>query len=239
MKFNKFNVFVFVFIVFLVFLGRGMEHDPKLDSNGAEDKKESKLAIEQAKSNASMEKEKAIHSAKDEQVKALEKARIERIKSLEKLKNSWSTSISEDEMTKRKSAYAVSPNIYSTRNMSFPYEGTQAWLGVACDSKSEWAYIGFTESPNLLNTDTESGYNIIKTRVRWGNEIEKVRFSQDWGSKFIHFSNNKYAISKLSSSKNALLELSWHGQSQVYFDFPLTGSTAAIAKIRSICRNFK
>ena len=48
-----------------------------------------------------------------------------------------------------------------------------------------------------------------------------------------------YDLFQDTDIKNALLELSWHGQSQVYFDFPLTGSTAAIAKIRSICRNFK
>ena len=82
----------------------------------------------------------------------------------------------------------------------------------------------------------DNGYNIIKTRVKWGDVIERVRFTQSWGSKFIHFTNKSSAISKLSSNNNALLELKWHGQDQIYFDFPLKGSTAAIAEIRKICR---
>ena len=227
MKLNKFNVFVFVSIAALVIIGRLMDSEPNA---------ESRLAIEQAKANASMEKAKEIKDAADEQLRVAEKARLERARALEEARNSWSTSTSEDEMTKLKSAYATSPSVFSTRNMSFPYEGVQAWLGVGCDSKSEWAYIGFTKSPNLLNTETEDGYNIIKTRVKWGGVIERVRFTQSWGSKFIHFTNKSSAISKLSSNNNALLELKWHGQDQIYFNFPLKGSTAAIAEIRKICR---
>lgn len=75
-------------------------------------------------------KAKEIKDAADEQLRVAEKARLERARALEEARNSWSTSTSEDEMTKLKSAYATSPSVFSTRNMSFPYEGVQAWLGV-------------------------------------------------------------------------------------------------------------
>ena len=66
MKLNKFNVFVFVSIAALVIIGRLMDSEPNA---------ESRLAIEQAKANASMEKAKEIKDAADEQLRVAEKAR--------------------------------------------------------------------------------------------------------------------------------------------------------------------
>jgi arsenate reductase-like glutaredoxin family protein len=66
----------------------------------------------------------------------------------------WETSTSVDEMSGKHQAFARSPIVSPTKPMGFPYSDVQAWLGVGCDGSNEWAYIGFTESPNLLNTET-------------------------------------------------------------------------------------
>ncbi len=154
----------------------------------------------------------------------------------QKPKTAWNTTVSVDEMTGKTQAFAYSKSVSPTRQMDFPYSNVEAWVGVGCDGSSEWAYFGFTTAPNLTNDDTKDGYNLISTRVKWNDSIENTRLTQDWGSKFIHFSNKSAAISKITSSSSMMLELQWHGQGRVNFAFPLKGSSEAIQEMRLKCK---
>lgn len=149
----------------------------------------------------------------------------------------WSTSVSVDEMTGSKQAFANSVRVSPTRQMQFPYSDVKAWLGVGCDGDSEWAYFGFSTAPNLTNENTESGYDIIDARIKWDDEIQQTRLTQEWGERFIGFGYDEGAISKITSSSTVLLELSWHGEGNVNFRFPLKGSAAALNEMRSKCRS--
>lgn len=162
-----------------------------------------------------------------------ESAKVAEIKS-----PAWGTFDSSDEMSGDKSSYAVSPKTTPTRQMGFPYQGVKAQLAVGCDGSSEWAYLHFTESPNLSNTKTKDGYNLVKTRVRWDDNVVNEEMSQDWGAQFIHFQNRAAAISKIAGSSSVMVELDWHGEGAVRFPFTLNGSSAAIQKIRSECANY-
>ncbi len=148
----------------------------------------------------------------------------------------WDTSISKDEMTGEKSAYASSSIIGPTKRMGFPYGDTNAWLGVGCDGESEWVYVGFTNSPNLNDTEIEDGYNLIRTRIKFDDKIENVTLTQNWGSKFLHFRKDSEIILNIAKSNSLLLELNWHGQGKTYFKFSLNGSSAAIDKIGDECK---
>lgn len=152
-------------------------------------------------------------------------------------KPQWGISTSTDEMSGKRQAFASSPTVSPTKQMDFPYSDVKAWLGVGCDGSSEWAYIGFTRSPNLLDTETEDGYNQIKTRIKWDNSIQNVTLIQEWGASFLHFQYDRDAISKMAGANTALLELRWHGQGAIYFRFPLDGSSAALQALRSKCRD--
>jgi hypothetical protein len=149
----------------------------------------------------------------------------------------WDTHVSKDEMTGTEEWYASSPVIDPVDKMDFPYGDIEAWLGIGNDGEKEWVYIGFSKAPNLTNTSTEDGYSLIRTRIKWDDKMENVRLTQDWGSKFVHFSNDKAVISKIEKSNAVLLELNWYGEGKVYFRFPLDGSSAAISKIRSAFEN--
>lgn len=151
-------------------------------------------------------------------------------------KPAWSTRTSSDQMTGEFSAYASSPISFPTEVMSFPYSDVRAWLGIGCKGQREWAYIGFSASPNLANTSTEDGYSLIYTRIRWNDVVENIKLRQDWGSDFIHFTDYASTIRKIDSSKTALLELQWYGQQQTYFEFSLNGSSKALEEIRSKCK---
>lgn len=145
----------------------------------------------------------------------------------------WDTSTSEDQMTGEKTCYATSSSVNSTEPMGFPYSDTKAWIGIGTDGSDEWVYIGFSESPNLTDTSIQDGYDKINTRIKWNeDEIEEKGLTQKWGSKFIHFQDNDYIISKIESSNTLLIELNWYGEDTVYYSFSLDGSAAAINEIR-------
>lgn len=145
----------------------------------------------------------------------------------------WRTFSSEDEMTGETTWFAHSQQITSTKEMDFPYHDTKAWLGVGTDGENEWTYIGFSNEPNISNDETQDGYSVIRTRVKWDEKIENMNFTQDWGSKFINFREDGYAITKIENSNTMLIELNWYGQDKVYFSFSLEGSAAAIDQIRN------
>jgi len=154
-------------------------------------------------------------------------------------KPSWNTTTSKDEMTGKFSAYAHSPRAYPSEKMSFPYSDVHSYMGIGCNSDSEWVYFGFNTAPNLTKDETKDGYNLIKTRVKWDDKVENVTLTQEWGDKFISFRNDSNAISSISASKAALLELQWHGQQSVYFNYTLNGSSKALSEIRALCSKGK
>jgi hypothetical protein len=155
------------------------------------------------------------------------------------MKPSWRTSSNVDQMTGKRQVYATSPTVPPTTKMDSPYRDVEAWLGVGCDGKSEWAFIGFTTAPNLTDTETESGYNRINTRIKWNDKIQNVTLTQQWGDSFLHFRNGPAATSKILSSSSALLELQWYGNPGTYFSFPLEGASTAVKAMRSQCAKKK
>lgn len=150
----------------------------------------------------------------------------------------WTTSQSEDEMSGVKMSFAFSPHVESTTRMRMPYTGTTGRLAVGCNDNSEWAYIVFSETPNLLNVILEDGRNRIRTRMRWDDDVENITFIQTWGANTLHFTNASYAIQKMISSNEVLLELDWYGENNTYFKFSLKGSSDAITKIRNGCSTY-
>jgi hypothetical protein len=148
----------------------------------------------------------------------------------------WRTSFDTDPMTGKRSAYAHSPRTSATERIDWPYQDTRAWLGFGCDGSSEWAYIGFSETPNLTKTTTEDGYNTFQARVKWDEHLTEQDLIQEWGSSFIHFRSDQTAIANMITASTLLVELNWYGEGRTYFRFSLRGSQAAISKARASCR---
>lgn len=151
----------------------------------------------------------------------------------------WTTSKDVDEMTGEGNSYAHSPSVNPTERMGSPYSDVRAWLGVGCDGDSEWSYIGFSQSPNITDDETEDGYNVITTRVKWNDSIKNEEFTQDWGANFLHFRRDDVVIKDIMSSSTALVELNWYGEGRTFFRFSLAGSSAAVQKIRRECSSYK
>jgi hypothetical protein len=149
----------------------------------------------------------------------------------------WDINTSKDEMTGEISVYATSARTAPNESMDFPYSDVEAWLGFGCDAESEWAYVGFNEKPNLPDAQAQSGgYSTITTRIRWDDDIENMRMSQEFGDRFLHFQSDGKAISNMIKSNEALLELEWYRAGNVYFRFSLSGSAQAIESARQRCQ---
>ena len=147
----------------------------------------------------------------------------------------WTISTSSDRMTGELWAIASSPPTQAAERMAFPYQGTTARIAFACDSDSEWAYISFTQAPNLADTENHDGYVTFDARVRWGDAVETTRFRQNWGGDALHFWPYAPSIAKLLTANSLLVELDWYGNGQTYFRFSLIDSSEAIAEARSKC----
>ena len=147
----------------------------------------------------------------------------------------WRVTTSVDEMNGARSAWATSPLVGPTQRMDFPYEDTEAWMGFGCDRSSEWAYIGFSVTPNLVNDETRDGYSTSESKVRWDDRIEMTGFNQTWGDDALLFQLDAPAIANMQAANTALVELAWYGQGTVLFEFSLSGSSAAIAEARGTC----
>ena len=148
----------------------------------------------------------------------------------------WDVTSEKDEMTGDVSAYCTSQLTPPTERMDFPYSDVKGWLGVGCDGNSEWVYAGFSTAPNLSNTTTKDGYNLIETRIKFDDDVEYITMTQDWGSKFLHFQKDSDIIEKFMKANTILLELNWHGEGKKYFRFSGSGSTKGITQIRQSCK---
>ena len=149
----------------------------------------------------------------------------------------WDVSSDVDEMTGETTHYAMSQSKKSTKTMGFPYKDVRSWIGVGCNKKSEWVFIGFNKSPNITGDKTQDGWNLISTRFKWDNDVQSVKLHQTWGNNFLHFlGDDSKFITKIESKNNGLLELKWHGQGSVYFPYSFAGSSKAIATIRQKCK---
>jgi hypothetical protein len=150
----------------------------------------------------------------------------------------WDIASSIDEMSGITSYFLKSQYVEPTQRMGMPYDGVIAIVTVACDKNGEWAYIWFSTSPNLVNTDIEDGYDRITTRVKWDDSIEdSVLFLQKWGEPSLWFVDDEKAIQNIQTHDTMLLELEWFGEGKVYFRFPLEGAAEGIRSLRSQCNN--
>lgn len=148
----------------------------------------------------------------------------------------WTSRSQKDQMTGDIRGVALSPNAGPTQKQDFPLHNLLAWLNVNCSGSREWAAIGFTSPPNLIDDETRDGYNLIQTRLRWDSTIHETTLLQEWGSDFLQFDEDAVAIQRIQAGETVLLELNWYSHGRIYFEFDLTGSSAAIAEMRRICR---
>jgi len=148
----------------------------------------------------------------------------------------WEVFIFKDEKAGKKTGVAISPLIAPTDSMGSPYSDIEAALGVGYDGKYEWVCISFVQPPNLSGTELgdQNEYDIISTRIKWDDVVETTELIYLWGSNLLCFIEvSEKVISKIINSDTMILELDWHSEGRIYFQFPLEGADEAINEIHN------
>lgn len=140
----------------------------------------------------------------------------------------WSGWASSDPMTDEVRKGVSSQWTAPRRSMGFPYQNTRAVAGLSCDGSG--AYFLFTNPPNLTNDDPrDGGYSVSHLRMRFDDDPpRRFTFTQSWGSDQLATGSREVRSALLGKHK-AMLEVPWHGEGNVVFEFDLTGSRKTYA----------
>lgn len=154
-----------------------------------------------------------------------------------KIYSKWQTDLNINAMTGERTHLTSSPFIEPIKKMTFPYEDITAKLVVSCNKRENNVYIEFSDSPNLANGDVGRGYVSIETKIKWDSNIENVELLQFSGQRRLIFNvkEKNDIIKRLNISRKVMIELRWHRQDPVYFDFNLDGASDAIKQIQHQC----
>lgn len=131
----------------------------------------------------------------------------------------WSSHAYITDLEKEKRSYVSFKNVNSDSKMDFPYNNTTASISVVKNKNNTWAYMEFSQSTNLVNTETEDGYNIVKANVFIDGVRETATLTQEWGSKTLHFRYSTWLINKLKNCNSFRVNLRWHGNPDVVWSF--------------------
>lgn len=148
----------------------------------------------------------------------------------------WEQTTNVDEMTGEKTNYLLSPVTTNTKKMGFPYGNLASSMGFGCSKKGEWAYFWFKSSPNITDRQVESGYNTIKTRIKFGDVLDKISLVQDWGAETLHAQYPKWLIKHLKGKSTTMLELNWYGSPGTTFKYNTAGFDAAYKAFHESCK---
>lgn len=135
-----------------------------------------------------------------------------------KAKN-WSSHAYITDLEKEKGAYVASIDVRSDDKMDFPYTNTTASISIVKNKNSTWAYMEFSQAPNLVNTQIEDGYNIVEANVYIDGVRETATLTQEWGSKTLYFRYPTWLINKLNSCNTFRVNLRWYGNPNVVWSF--------------------
>ncbi len=145
----------------------------------------------------------------------------------------WTVDYIEDEMTGEKTWFAASPLAFPTRQLSFPYQNTTAYLFVFYRDGQDLPVITFDPMLNIKGGIIYKDGFLYTTRVKWDNNIENIKIFKRLFADSITFIDPAYVVKRIRSSNTMLLELDWIGIGRVYFKFDLTGASKAIDQLHA------
>jgi hypothetical protein len=103
--------------------------------------------------------------------------------------SAWEASVDKDVMSGEKTCYVVGKWTKSMERMAFPYQGTKQAIGVGVKKDSVYVYFAHNIQPNLTDDKVEDGFSEATRRVKFDDNVEEYRQTQDFGSAYIHIAN--------------------------------------------------
>jgi hypothetical protein len=150
-----------------------------------------------------------------------------------KEKSLWTVTEKKDEFEGTINRFLISSKSFPNKSLDFPYENTNAVIGVGCQSKSYfWIYINFNEV-NLVGgefiDDKSAKYNL---RVKHNDTMVSISLKQNFGSKTL-FVSEKYKnqfLEWLEKEDEIMVEFEHYGDGARYYKFKTTGFKTTFKK---------
>lgn len=166
----------------------------------------------------------SIPESKDKKV--INKAKV-------KEKSLWTVTEKKDEFEGTINRFLISSKSFPNKSLDFPYENTNAVIGVGCQPKSYfWIYINFNEV-NLVGgefiDDKSEKYNL---RAKHNDQMVSISLEQQFGSKTL-FVSEKYKnqfLEWLEKEEEIMVEFEHYGDGARYYKFKTTGFKTTFKK---------
>ena len=148
----------------------------------------------------------------------------------------WSTSATTDAMTEVKSYHAISNQTVSLEPLGFPYKDVKTYMGFSCQPSNGFQVYFVFNKTNIPKKRVKNGDWYIDARVKFDDNIDTYPLLLVKGkSNSLYFTNDSLPVldvlkeidskllGRLLDSQSILLELEYHDNGYVNFQYDLNG----------------
>ena len=137
-----------------------------------------------------------------------------------------------------KTFFLISNKVLSYPEIEGPLKNTYSSIMFKCDAnKNLSSFFGFTNKPNIKNSETEGMFNVVSTVIKFDDTAYDIKLYNPriWRSNFYLTKNNSLFVKKIINTEHISLEIDWINQGIKYFKYDTSGFLAVYNDFKNIC----
>ena len=137
-----------------------------------------------------------------------------------------------------KTFFLISNKVLSYPEIEGPLKNTYSSIMFKCDAnKNLSSFFGFTNKPNIKNSETEGMFNVVSTVIKFDDTAYDIKLYNPriWRSNFYLTKNNSLFVKKIINTEHISLEIDWINQGTKYFKYDTSGFLAIYNDFKNIC----
>ena len=137
-----------------------------------------------------------------------------------------------------KTFFLISNKVLSYPEIEGPLKNTYSSIMFKCDAnKNLSSFFGFTNKPNIKNSETEGMFNVVSTVIKFDDTAYDIKLYNPriWRSNFYLTKNNSLFVKKIINTEHISLEIDWINQGIKYFKYDTSGFLAIYNDFKNIC----
>ena len=137
-----------------------------------------------------------------------------------------------------KTFFLISNKVLSYPEIEGPLKNTYSSIMFKCDAnKNLSSFFGFTNKPNIKNSETEGMFNVVSTVIKFDDTAYDIKLYNPriWRSNFYLTKNNSLFVKKIINTEHISLEIDWINQGIKNFKYDTSGFLAVYNDFINIC----
>ena len=137
-----------------------------------------------------------------------------------------------------KTFFLISNKVLSYPEIEGPLKNTYSSIMFKCDAnKNLSSFFGFTNKPNIKNSETEGMFNVVSTVIKFDDTAYDIKLYNPriWRSNFYLTKNNSLFVKKIINTEYISLEIDWINQGTKYFKYDTLGFLTIYNDFKNIC----